>query len=212
MDNPNPKSPNSQIPNPETSASYDQVAAEFAARWGDLRLERALDAFARRVGGARRVLDLGCGPGRDLEFLARLGCWVAGLDLSAGMLAEARRRMPATPLIRADLGRPPLAAGCFDGVWACASLLHLPQVQLPAALADITRFLFRPGVLYLALKGGHGEAWVADVSGQRFFFAYYQPAEVEAALRRAGFTLLEAWTSADQAGREHPWLSFVAGV
>jgi SAM-dependent methyltransferase len=204
-------------PNPEINASYDQVAAEFAARWGGLRLERALDAFARHVGGARRVLDLGCGPGRDLDFLAQLGCRVAGLDLSAGMLAEARRRMPDTDpgsadLVRADLVRPPFAAGCFDGVWACASLLHLPKAHLPAALAEIARLLPRPGVLYLALKGGQGEEWVGGSPGQRFFFAYYQPAEVEAALRRAGLILLETWTSADQAGRAHPWLSFVAAV
>jgi len=204
-------------PNSETVAGYDQVAADFAARWGDLRLERALDAFARRVGGARRVLDLGCGPGRDLEFLAQLGCRAAGLDLSAGMLAEARRRLPAAPsgcagLVRANLGRPPFAAGSFDGVWACASLLHLPKDRFPAALAEITRLLRRPGVLYLALKGGQGEGWAGDSPGRRFFFAYYQPPEVEVALRRAGFTLPETWTSADQAGREHPWLSFVAAV
>jgi SAM-dependent methyltransferase len=199
-------------PSSETNASYDQVAAEFATRWGELRLERALDAFARRVGGARRVLDLGCGPGRDLEFLAQLGCRVAGLDLSAGMLAEARCRMPDTPLVRADLVRPPFAAACFNGVWACASLLHLPKARFPGTLAEITRLLRRPGVLYLALKGGQGEEWVGDSPVRRFFFAYYQPAEVEAALRRAGLILLETWTSADRAGRTHPWLSFVAGV
>jgi len=64
------KSSNSES---ETTASYDQTAAAFAARWSVLRLERALNAFTSRVGGQRAVLDLGGGPGRDDEFLKELG-------------------------------------------------------------------------------------------------------------------------------------------
>jgi len=204
------KSSNSES---ETIVSYDQTAAEFAVRWSELRLERALNAFTSRVGGQRRVLDLGCGPGRDDEFLKELGCQVIGLDLSAGMLHQARRRLPAAPLLRADLRYPPLQSASLDGVWACASLLHLPRADLPAALDQIARLLRRPsGALCLSLKGGEGERWVTGRGEQRYFFAYYQPTEVETMLQRAGFRVLESWTNADQAGRQELWLNFVAGV
>jgi SAM-dependent methyltransferase len=197
----------------DTIDSYDQNAAQFAARWGALRLERALSAFAGRVAGRRLVLDLGCGPGRDVEFLGRLGCRVVGLDLSAGMLGQAQARLPGGAFVRADLRRLPFAAGCLDGVWACASLLHLPRGLFPAVLAATARLLRRPsGVLYLALKGGQGERWVTGQDGRRYFFAYYQPGQIETALRRAGFRLLEDWTTADQAGRDEPWLNYLAGV
>ncbi len=204
------QSSNSESRINDTVKGYDQIAAEFAARWADLRLERALTTFLGHLGGQRRVLDLGCGPGRDVAFLADLGCHVTGLDLSAGMLAQARRRLPLAPLVRGDQRRPPFASARFDGVWACASLLNLPKTDFPAALSAVARLLGRRGVLYLALKGGQGETWVRDPGGRRFFFAYYQPDEVEGALRRAGFRVLESWRSDDAAGREHPWLSFVA--
>jgi SAM-dependent methyltransferase len=200
-----------QTPLAETIASYDRRACDFATRWGATRLERAFNAFAARLTGQRRVLDLGCGPGRDIDGLLRLGCRVVGLDLSVGMLREARRRLPTALLLRADLRRPPLATASLDGVWACASLLHLQRAELPMALAEIFRLLRVPaGVAYLALKRGRGEQWLEDADGHRTFFAYYQPAEVETALHDAGFQILEGWEAADQAGRDRPWLNFVA--
>jgi SAM-dependent methyltransferase len=200
----------------DTIAGYDQTAGEFAARWGSLRLERALKTFTDRLpAGAperRRVLDLGCGPGRDLEFLEQLGCRTVGLDLSSGMLAQARLRVPRTPLVQADARHAPFAAGNFEGVWACASLLHLARSQLPAALREVRRLLHRPGgVLYLALKGGTGEDWV-KVGDRRAFFAYYQPHEIKTALARAGFHVAQHWVVADRAGRRHPWINVIADV
>lgn len=187
------------------------MAGEFAAQWGGLRLERALNAFTGRLTGRRRVLDLGCGPGRDLEFLAELGCRPVGLDLSAGMLAEARRRLPAAPLVLADLRLTPFAAGCFDGIWACASLLHLRRADLPLSLVEAGRLLRRPGgMLYLALKRGEGERWVVDTRGRRSFFAYYQLPEIEAALQQADFQVLDHWLDPNQAGQPEPWVNLIA--
>ncbi len=197
----------------ETVASYDQNAAHYAATWGNLRLERALAAFASRVVVPRRVLDLGCGPGRDIEHLAQLGCWGVGLDSSPGMLVEARRRFPTVPFVLADLRSVPLASGTLDGVWACASLLHLPRCQLPIALTQIARLLQRPGgVLYLALKDGQGEQWLVDDRGHRRFFSFYQFSEVETSLHQAKFRIVEGWMDPDQAGRDRSWINVVARV
>ena len=194
-----------------TIASYDATATEFASRWGTLRLERALAAFTQHLAGRRQVLDLGCGPGRDVDFLTHLDCTVVGLDLSAGMLSEARKRLPHAPLIQADLRVPPLASERFDGIWACASLLHLPRAGFGPALAELVRLLRKPGgVLYLALKGGQGEQWITGQSGRRAFFTYYQPDEIETSLAHAGFQILERWMAEDQAGRDQPWINVVA--
>jgi SAM-dependent methyltransferase len=195
----------------ETIARYDQVAAAFATQWGGLRLERALHTFTRAVREPRRVLDLGCGPGRDVRFLTELGCQVTGLDASAGMVAEARLGLPDAALVQADLRWSPFAAEAFDGVWACASLLHIPRTVLPPALAEISRLLRSPGgVLYLALKGGSGEHWVTDAENRRSFFAYYQRSEIETLLDQVGFQTLESWCAPDLSGRRQPWVNVVA--
>jgi SAM-dependent methyltransferase len=161
----------------------------------------------------RRVLDLGCGPGRDLDFLGQLGCRAVGLDRSNGMLAEARLRLPGAPLVLADLRFSPFVAGSFDGVWACASLLHLRRSQFPVALAEVRRLLCCPGgVLYLSLKGGTGQRWVMDDNGRRAFFCYYQPCEIKTALNRAGFQIVEDWVAAGSAGYNPPWINVIADV
>jgi hypothetical protein len=73
--------------------------------------------------------------------------------------------------------------------------------------------LRRPGgLLYLALKGGRDERWVVGRNEQRYFFAYYQPDEVETLLHRTGFRLHESWSSPNQAGYAEPWLNFLAVV
>jgi ubiquinone/menaquinone biosynthesis C-methylase UbiE len=197
----------------ETIARYDQIAHSFAAQWGKLRLDRALETFARLVPEPGRVLDLGCGPGRDLAFLTELGCRVIGLDASAGMLAEARGAFPSPGLVQADMRRLPFVTRCFDGVWACASLLHLPHGVLPLALAEISRVLGGAGsVLYLALKEGVGKRWVTDDQNRRSYFAYYQLSAIETALDLAGFQLVESWKAPDLSGRQEPWINAVAKV
>jgi SAM-dependent methyltransferase len=173
-------------------------------------LQRQLRAFARRVGGQRLVLDLGCGPGRDIRFLTELGCQVVGLDLSTGMLSQARQRLFGAPLIQADLRYVPLAPDSLDGVWSCASLLHLPRAQLAVALAEVARLLRPGGVFYLAVKGGTGQRWLGDQAGRRYFHAFYEPTELETALITSGFQILESWVAADQAGRDEPWINVIA--
>jgi len=191
----------------DTIAAYDERATAFAERWFDLRLDHALDTFGECLRPGARVLDLGCGPGRDVRFLGEMGFRALGVDRSAGMLAEARQRVNA-PFVQADMRALPFADGSLDGVWACASLLHVPREQVPAVLSEAHRVL-EHGHLFLAVKRGEGEAWIETETGP-IFFAYYYPAEVELLVERAGFRVLDRWESSDQAGRDQPWINVVA--
>jgi hypothetical protein len=67
-------------------------------------------------------------------------------------------------------------------------------------------------VLYVALKVGQGERWVTGPGSERYFFTYYQPAEVETLLDATGFQVVESWVTPDQAGRDEPWINCVARV
>ncbi|MGS2614250.1 class I SAM-dependent DNA methyltransferase [Micromonospora sp. LZ34] len=171
-------------------AVYDQIAAEFEARNREVPATyRALvDDFRARVDGP--VLDLGCGPGRDLAFLAERGLTGIGLDLSAGMLARARARVGA-PLVQGDLLRLPFRPATLGGVWCSAALLHLPRADAPAALAGVRRLLRPGGPLLLSLKEGDGERWERrhGEAVERFFARYRQPA-VGALLTGAGLAPL----------------------
>ena len=190
-----------------TIASYDQSAADFAGRAASFRPERALAAFAACVPTGSRVLDAGSGPGRDFAYLAELGFRPVALDLSREMLAEGRRRGLVAPAVQADLRRLPFADGSFPGVWASASLLHLPRTDLVPTLRELGRIIGR-GCLYLALKEGEGEAWQERLGGPRFF-RYYQMDAVETSLREAGFAIVARWSGPPGADG-FPWLNLIA--
>lgn len=200
-------------------AAYDRIAPAFAARnagmpaaYRDVAGPRFL-ALARTAASGRplTLLEAGCGHGRDMAWLEAAGATVVGIDLSAGMLAQARARTPG-PLVQADLRCLPLASGHFHGAWCSASLLHLPKVDAPAALAELRRNLVPGGALFLSLQEGTAEVWERGAYGHpdaERFFARYAPDEVEALLAQAGFVVRER--TSESAGPRH-WLRLLATV
>jgi SAM-dependent methyltransferase len=192
-----------------TIAAYDGSAADFAARTAGFRPARALAAFAACAPSGSLVLDAGSGPGRDCAYLAELGLRPMALDLSRAMLAEGRRRGLAAPAVQADLRWLPFADGSFPGVWASASLLHLPQNDLVPTLREFGRVIGR-GCLYLALKEGEGEGWREGAGGPRFF-RYYTSDAIEMALREADLEVMACWSS-PPGPDGYPWLNFIAVI
>jgi len=205
-----------------TVAAYDQTAGEFADRnWeliGVLAVrERFLGYLQHPAAGHSKpaagsvVLDAGCGPGRDLAAFRQAGCWVIGIDLSAGMLAEARRRVPGAILAQMDLRALAFADASFDAIWAMASLLHLPREEAAGVLIAFHQIVRPGGLLFLALKAGAGDAELPDSDHAEAwrYFVYYQPGEIVAALHSTGWDVLETCLSGqDRFGR--PWLSVYA--
>jgi SAM-dependent methyltransferase len=191
------------------ASAYDALAAGFAARWFEMRLLEDMRRLVARLPPGGRVLDVGCGPGRDVAWLAEQGFAALGVDLSRGMLAEGRARGVPGALIQADMRRLPFRDGTFAGIWACASLLHIPRAQAGATLRELARVV-RPGHLYLSVKQGTGQEWIVPPEGGRILFTYYTPGELRALLHESGFVVLEQWQSADQAGRSRPWIGAIA--
>ena len=181
-----------------TVAVYDAIAASYAARRAEMppRLvqlaQRALAIVRRSGADPIAIADLGCGAGRDLAFFEREqpSAFTVGIDASAAMLEAARPHVHGR-LVEGDLRLLPLDAGSQHLVWACASLLHLPKQQLPAALAEARRVLAPGGVLAVTMKAGASEGFEPNTSetwAEPRFFARYEGGELAAALEEAGFS------------------------
>jgi ubiquinone/menaquinone biosynthesis C-methylase UbiE len=192
-------------PDETTIHTYDQIAPRFAERYWDVVLERALDAVAARLPTGSRVMDLGCGPGRDIALLRERGFNMVGLDRSTGMLHEAGRRVGG-PLACADMRQLPLHNQSLDGIWMCASLLHMPRADVPLVLAEASRVLRPAGVFYISVQEGVGETW-ADSDGGRRFFTFFQVNELQALVEDAGFAVQESWMGE---GGHSVWISLIA--
>lgn len=174
----------------ETIAGYDRTAASFAKKNYAIDMSEQQQRFLALLNGSenRLVLDLGCGPGRDTLAFTEAGYSTIGADLSAGMLAEARERVPGGKFVQTNMLALPFATGTFGGIWACASFLHLPKRNSIAALTEMARVLSPGGALFLGVKRGKGESWRENRDNNlRFFFAYYLPSEIWNLVMDAGF-------------------------
>ena len=158
------------------------------------KIKDELKEFANEVKNAngQNVLDLGCGSGIQSKQLIDEGLKVVGLDISPKMVAEARKRVPRAKFVVGDMAKLPFKKDSFDGVYARASLLHIPKDLIPKVLGLISKILVNGGYFYLALKKGQGEGEVEDERHERKvrrFFSFFNEEEVEDLLKDSGFNV-----------------------
>jgi ubiquinone/menaquinone biosynthesis C-methylase UbiE len=162
-------------------AAYDRIAAEY--RRVNVAMPLDLAALTQEMvhlaGSPAHILDIGCGHGRDMAWFEAHGMWVTGVDLSVGMLVQARQFVTGE-LLMMDMRNLAFQSTQFDGAWCCASLLHLPKREVPSALKEIRRILKWRGVLVLTIQEGSGEGWETGYGeGVERFFARYDEQEMK---------------------------------
>ncbi len=190
-----------------TLAYYEQRAEEFRAGTRDHDVSQNIAALLRHIEGEPpfTVLDFGCGPGRDLKTLSALGHTVIGLDGAAAFAAMARADTGCEILLQ-DFLMLDLPGNYFDGIFANASLFHVPSQELPRVLRQLYGALKPAGVLFSSNpRGENDEGW----SGERYG-VYHDLAAWRRYLSHAGFTELEHYYRPCGVPREQqPWLATV---
>jgi SAM-dependent methyltransferase len=153
-DSPNPKS---QPPSSDKQSLdyYERNADTFFSETTGISMAEHWARFLARVPAGGRILDAGCGSGRDAKHFLEQGYEVVAFDGSAEMARKASELLgrEVLHLLFEDMQ----FHDEFDGVWACASLLHVPKAQLPEILQKFAVALKSGGVLYLSFKKGAGE-------------------------------------------------------
>lgn len=175
-----------------TRSSYDIVAVEYADLFGEELLAKRWDrmtltAFAELVGDGR-VADIGCGPGRVTAFLASLDVDVFGIDLSPGMVAQARRLHPNLRFEvgnMIDLGLPDRS---LDGISTWYSTIHVPDEHLPRVCDEFHRALKPGGHVVLAFQVGDETGERTEAFGHEISLTFHRrkPERVAALLADAG--------------------------
>lgn len=140
-------------------------------------------AFEALLPPLSRVLDAGCGPGRDLARLTRAGHLGFGVDLNPHFVERARAH---GPVILGDLRALPLTTAAFDAVWASASLIHLPPEQATVALEEIFR-VAKPGApVSISVKTSGVTGWADDEPAGRRWFSIWIPDDFARAVEEVG--------------------------
>ena len=191
----------------ETLAWYDQRAGHFAAQTADLDLAPIYDRFLGHVRQGGKILDAGCGVGRDALAFADQGFAVNAFDASAEMVRLAQARVGSKATVRQLRFEEVDWHDEFDGIWACASLLHVPQASFHGVALRLAAALRPTGAWYMSFKLGQGER-----TKEGRLFVDHTEATLRDALREIPVQIVDAWTTEDvRPGRAgESWINAVA--
>lgn len=137
---------------------YDENAEQYISLADARSTQPSMAIFTSHLPDGARVLDFGCGSGRDLKAFLDLGFDAHGIDGSSELIAHCGDKLGEPHRYRCmdfrDYDDP---AGRWDGIWAMASLLHLPKAELPRVISAILKSLTDQGVFLAYLKAGDEE-------------------------------------------------------
>ena len=185
---------------------YEGRAEDFRAGTQDHDVSQNIEALLRHIQATPpfTILDFGCGPGRDLAAFQALGHLAIGLEGATPFVTMARAT--GCEVWQQDFLDPDLPAARFDGVFANASLFHVPSAVLPQVLRQLHHTLRPDGVLFSSNpRGENQEGWNRGRYG-----AYHDLAAWRGFLTAAQFTELEHYYRPAGLPREQqPWLASV---
>lgn len=183
---------------------YDEHAEQFFQNTYQVNMQPVYARFLAHLPSKAYILDLGCGSGRDTLAFKQLGYQVDAMDLSIELVKRARA------LTHVDVQQRSFyqlnALNKYDGVWACASLLHCERQRLAEVLHRIYTALKPQGVCYMSFKYGTQDR---KQQGRTFTdLNEVQLNEIMQPLKRV--IVLQQWISNDQRpDREEQWLNVV---
>ena len=186
----------------DTLGYYNENAEAFVDSTLDVSMDEIYSTFIPYVAQGGYILDAGCGSGRDALHFQSLGYQVSAFDASQAITALARQKTGLSVTCRTfhDVDEHHV----YDGIWACASLLHLPENKIPEVLNRLWLALKPGGVMYASFKVGDGER---ESGGRHFTDADEERASrwFESVKRDLKLTF---WRTEDQRpGRDEQWLN-----
>jgi 2-polyprenyl-3-methyl-5-hydroxy-6-metoxy-1,4-benzoquinol methylase len=184
---------------------YNSNPKNYFDRTINIDMQPSYLRFLKWLPQNTKILDAGCGVGRDSAYFIDKGFHVTALDASEEMVKLAQLRVN-TPVLHKDFFTMNFNSE-FDGVWTCASLLHISKPDLPNIFQKFTNALKTGGVWFISFKYGD----VETIENGRLFSRFTISSFVEFAKQFPQLELLEIWRSASyEQGSENQWLQAVA--
>ena len=184
---------------------YEKNGELFAQDVDDVNFSQMQLRFISKLSKHAKILDLGCGSGRDSLAFLNAGFDVEAIDGSKKMceIAQSKTGLSIRNIRFGQLDDQ----NKYDGVWACASLLHLPRNELPKVFSKIIEALKEEGIFYSSFKYGSFEGY----RNGRYFSDFTESSMNELLEQFPELKCIESWISSDvRPGRtEQKWLNII---
>ena len=195
-----------------TRDSYNEHASDFASFSSTYRgkMQTWTEEFAHLFSKGAEILDIGCGAGRDAAFFIEKGLSVTGVDFSEKLIEIIKNRLPTGKFFVMDFEELSFPENNCDGIWANASLYHIPKENLLRVFQKIYAVLKNDGTFFSTFRVGKGEKMTQEKRGNAMlerYAAYYMPEDIQHLLQKAGFGEIEFEIDHIETGN---WMRFLA--
>jgi SAM-dependent methyltransferase len=194
-----------------TLDDYNSTAESFWLGTRDHDVSQNIDALLRHITAAPpfTILDFGCGPGRDLKRFTELGHTAIGLDGAERFVSMARAHS-GCEVWHQDFLHLDLPSHHFDGIFANATLFHIPSQELPRVLQQFHATLKPGGVLFSSNPRNTGSTGTLEGWNRERYGAFHDLETWRSYLHNAGFVELEHYyRPAGKPREQQPWLASV---
>lgn len=174
-----------------TKQYYDSHAADYFNQTVSADMSHLYDRFLENIPEGGSILDVGCGSGRDLLAFSLRGFKAQGID-SSGTLARMASAYSGVPVNVGDFSTMKIN-GQYDGIWACASLLHVEREFLSDTLKNLKAAMIPGGVIFASVREGAGQR--AGDDGRVYTLFYIE--ELKEIFAKSGLQVQLAWKTQD---------------
>lgn len=177
----------------KTIKTYEELAEDYYKTHFNINeIKNIADFFIQNLKG-QKILDIGCGPGRDAKYFSEHDLEVTGIDLTSNFVKMASQNVPNAEFMQMDMRNLDFIENIFDGIWACASFLHVPKEDAKNTLLGFRKILKPAGLIYLSVKQGNEEKFVEkdEYKGRTKFFAFYTQDEFKNLIESCNFKIVK---------------------
>lgn len=177
-----------------TLNSYEISWSHYEKNTANLHPKEEAQKFMQALPALAKIIDIGCGPGRDAKVFTEYGFDVTGIDYSPKMIEAAKQNAPKATFYVMDIESFAFSSNYFDGAWANCALLHIPKRNIPQVLEKIHASLKTKGSFYLSVKQSSvEESFEPDLryGKLRKHWTFFEPEELVTLLKLAKFRILD---------------------
>ena len=186
----------------KTIQTYNTCAESYFHDHYDISEVRdVIDFFIQNLKGVE-VLDVGCGPGRDAKYFSSHNLKVIGVDLSDRFLNIASKNVPSAKFIQMDMSILDFSENAFDGIWVCASFLHIQKKDAMDTLIGLRRILKPGGLMYVNVEKGTQEKLLGkeEYKNKPRLISFYTAEEFGKLVKACGLNILKKIVDEDPYG------------
>ena len=198
--------------NKSTIDAYNKIAEEFHSRNSVTLYCKEYKIYKELIETGNKILEIGCGTGRDAEELVKLGFDYTGIDASEGMLKIAQERVKEGKFLIGDFYKLDFPDESFECFWAAASFLHVPKKDIDMVLGEAYRILKQRGIGFISLKQktvmDEGVIKETKAGGIERYFAFYEKDEFKSILERNKFEVVDITTVQENDKGNTTWLCY----